>query len=72
MACSSINRMGLVKKIEKALVTKKQQSMSNYRFISSSALELQCRCALSDCKMIAVCVSSCYLFTLRCCPRCTL
>ena len=42
--------------MEKALVTKKQQSMSNYR-LSSSALELQC-CCLSNHKMIAICASA--------------
>ena len=34
---------------------KKQQSMSNYRFIIVSP-RLQCHCALSDRKMITVCV----------------
>ena len=53
MACLSVNRMDPVKKMEKVLVTKKQQSMSNYNLLSS-ALELQCRCySLSDCKVIA-------------------
>ena len=37
MACLSVNRMDPVKKMEKVLVTKKQQSMSNYRFIVISS-----------------------------------
>ena len=46
-----------MKKMEKALATKKQQSMSNIG-LSLSALQLQCRCVLSDRKMIAVCGKS--------------
>ena len=41
MACSSVNTMDPVKKMEKALATKKQQSMPNYiilyRFIIISS-----------------------------------
>ena len=37
MACSSVNGTDLVKKMEKALATKKQQSMFNYRFIVVSS-----------------------------------
>ena len=37
MASLSVNRMDPVKKMEKALATKKQQSMSNYRFIIVSS-----------------------------------
>ena len=54
MACSSVNRTDLVKKWSD----------------KETAPELQCRCALSDCKMMAACVSPCYLSGLTCCPRC--
>ena len=37
MACSGVNRTDPVKKMEKALATKKQQSLSNYRFIIVSS-----------------------------------
>ena len=62
MVCSSVNRMDLVKKMEKALATKKQQLMSNYR-LSLLALELQCHCALNDrksCLELLPCSTACH------------
>ena len=44
MACSSVNRTDPVEKIEKALAMKKQQLMSNYRFIVvNSSVAVLCR-----------------------------
>ena len=57
MVCSSVNRTDPVKNGESTSDKETAVDIQLIMGLLSSALELQYHCALSDCKIIAVCVT---------------